>query len=93
MDFKSNLPLIPMRKGKGQEGKQAQIKEWQKYAYELPDETATREWNQKFIDRNVSLVLGPCSGLVALDIDYTMSYEETLKALPEDVPRSPLGKF
>lgn len=51
------------------DGKQPVIERWQTLQNRMPDETERRIWRKVYADGNIGLVLGPQSGLVAMDMD------------------------
>lgn len=68
----AGLPAIPLRPydfpGKGA-GKAPFIDAWSLYCTHLPTEEDQRQWVVTFPNGNVGMPLGPCSGVIALDID------------------------
>jgi putative DNA primase/helicase len=60
-----NLPVIPLLKGE----KRPAISGWQQFCDRMPTEEEQADWLSRFPDGNIGLALGPCSGLVAVDID------------------------
>jgi putative DNA primase/helicase len=60
-----NLPVIPLLKGE----KRPAISRWQEFCDRMPTEEERMDWLSRFPDGNIGLPLGPCSGLVAVDID------------------------
>lgn len=61
----AGLPVIPLRPAQ----KIPVPNAWQTYATVLPDAETQSDWLDRFGDGNMGLVLGPQSGMVALDID------------------------
>lgn len=73
---KKNLALMPVYKNK----KNPVINDWQKYSHDLPSEEELDTWTKEFKNFNCGIVLGPASGIVALDIDTDS--EDTIKLCP-----------
>lgn len=59
------LPAIPLLPGE----KKVVVRHWSTYSDKLPDAATRAEWLQTWEHGNIGLVMGPQSGLVALDID------------------------
>lgn len=61
----AGLPVIPLRV----RDKMPEIKDWPQFSVKMPDEETRAEWKRDRGEGNIGLVLGPQSGLVAMDID------------------------
>lgn len=63
----AGLPAIPLRPAQ----KMPIPNAWQTFATMLPDAETQADWLSRYGDGNMGLVLGPQSGMVAIDIDTT----------------------
>jgi len=59
------LPVIPLR----YHDKMPSINGWQLFADKFPEEEEQQAWMYNYPEGNLGLVLGPVSGLIAIDID------------------------
>lgn len=59
------LPVIPLAAGE----KRPVVGRWQQFGQRMPTEEEHKGWLAAHPEGNIGLPLGPCSGLVALDID------------------------
>lgn len=79
----AGLPVIPIRQGE----KRPSILGWQRFGDRMPDDAEQRLWLADYASGNIGLPLGPCSGLVAVDIDSTD--QRVLAAIKAVLPTSP----
>lgn len=79
----AGLPVIPLRPSQ----KIPIPNAWQTFAQTLPDDDTQADWLSRYGDGNMGLVLGPQSGMVAIDIDTT---DEALIAVIRSVAPPPL---
>lgn len=79
----AGLPVIPLRKG----DKMPELKNWPEYAIKMPDEETRQTWKETKGDGNIGLVLGPQSGLVAMDIDTVDPHIQNI--IYRILPKSP----
>ncbi len=63
--WRAGLPGIPLRP----RHKAPVPNGWQVFCSQMPDESTREAWLRMFADGNIGLPLGPCSGLVAIDLD------------------------
>lgn len=82
--FKKKLPVIPLN------GKAAYTSGWTKHSEVFPTKDEIRYYLSE-IKSSIGLVLGKCSGLIAVDIDSTN--EEELAIIHELLPESPIVKI
>src|SRR5690606_39729291 len=61
----AGLPVIPLKPRQKMPAPNA----WQAFGLAMPDEGTQQAWLSMYPDGNIGLPLGPCSGLVALDLD------------------------
>lgn len=61
----AGLPVIPLRP----RDKMPTLKDWPQFSVKMPDAETQAAWKASEADGNIGLVLGPQSGLVAMDID------------------------
>ena len=86
--FKKKIPVIPV------EMKEARISEWSKLCYEFPSKDKINKILAMFNSPSITgfaVPLGPCSGLVAVDVDSTN--DEELKIIYDLLPESPVVKI
>jgi len=76
--FEKDLVVIPLR------GKIPVINDWSRFARTRPSDLLIGSWERKHKNRNIGLLCGKLSGVVAVDIDK----EEAL----DKVPLSPVAK-
>jgi P4 family phage/plasmid primase-like protien len=79
----AGLPAIPLR----HKMKMPAIARWSEYANEMPSEELRAEWLHAYTDGNIGLPLGPCSNMLALDLDS--DDPRVLKVLMDIMPHSP----
>lgn len=79
----AGLPVIPIAPGQ----KRPLLPGWQRFADRMPNEAEQKLWLNAYPDHNMGLPLGPCSGLVALDIDT--DDEKVISAIMSVPPKSP----
>lgn len=60
---------------------------WQIFCSQMPDKDTQEAWLRSFPDGNIGLPLGPCSGLVAIDVDT--DDPKVLTLLERILPKSP----
>jgi hypothetical protein len=72
----------------GQKG--AAIKEWTKYAHQMPTLGEIDAWSNAFEETNISVMLGEISGIIALDLDATDA--RILETVMPLLPDSPVVK-
>lgn len=74
----AGLPVVPLRVKQ-----KAPIPSgWQVFCASMPDPDTQSFWMKQFPDGNIGLPLGPCSGLVAIDLDTD---EEKIRELIERI--------
>ena len=61
----AGLPVIPLKPRE----KMPWLNAWQTYGLKMPEVEEQNRWLGDFAEGNIGLPLGPCSGLVALDLD------------------------
>ena len=61
----AGLPVIPLKPKQKMPAPNA----WQSFATQMPDPGTQQSWLDQYPDGNIGLPLGPCSGLVAIDLD------------------------
>jgi putative DNA primase/helicase len=83
----TNLPVIPLIKGE----KRPAISGWQQFCDRMPTEEEQADWLSLFPDANIGLPLGPCSGLVAIDIDSDDPL--VIAAIERVLPASPWARI
>lgn len=81
--WRVGLPAIPLMAN----GKRPAINRWQIFADTFPTQDEREVWVQQFPAGNIGLPMGPCSGLVAVDVDT--EDPEILKVLDRVLPPSP----
>lgn len=79
----AGLPAIPLRPAQ----KMPIPNAWQTFATVLPDPETQTDWLARYGDGNIGLVLGPQSGMVALDID---TEDEALISVIRSVAPTPV---
>lgn len=79
----AKLPAIPLLEN----SKRPAIAGWQRYGDTFPTEDERSAWLNAFPLGNIGMPLGPCSGLVAVDIDT--EDEKVLAVLERILPQSP----
>ena len=85
--WRKKLPVIPCR------GKRAFTFGWSEFAQRFPSEAEQAEWLSSYPDCNIGLPLGPCSGLVAVDIDTDDPAEiRAIRGCLPDTPYVRVGK-
>lgn len=77
------IPFIPLK------GKIPITKSWQKHCNTLPSPSEKKLYLSK-IENSIGLPLGPCSGVIAIDIDSTD--EEEVRIIEKLLPPSPIVK-
>lgn len=82
--FDHNLIVIPVS------GKIPLIKQWQKWVYERPDDKIVSEWVKNYPKAGISLICGPSTGLIGVDIDTDDS--EIIKKIEDSLPETPVAK-
>jgi len=81
--WEAGLPGIPLRPRQ----KMPVPNGWQIYCSKMPDEATRESWVRMYADRSIGLPLGPCSGLVAVDLDTD---DPKITALIESlIPKTP----
>lgn len=86
--FKKKIPVIPV------EDKEARLSAWSELCNEFPGQQKINNILEKFKKPNITgyaIPLGPCSGLIAVDVDSTN--EEELKIIYDLLPESPIVKI
>lgn len=81
--YSQEIPFIPLN------GKIPVIKGWQKHCETLPTKEQKKIYLSKIND-SIGLPLGPCSGVIAIDIDTTDKKE--LSIITKILPTSPIVK-
>ncbi|GAA4521646.1 hypothetical protein GCM10023174_00790 [Chelativorans composti] len=81
--WNAGLPAIPLMTN----GKRPAINGWQRFADTFPTQDEREAWLKQFPSGNVGLPMGPCSGLVAVDIDT--DDKKVLEVLDRVLPPSP----
>ena len=81
--WNAGLPAIPLMN----KGKRPAINGWQRYADSFPTQEERDVWVNHFPSGNIGLPMGPCSGMVAIDIDT--DDENVLRVLDRILPPSP----
>lgn len=81
-----NWSVIPMAPTDSAEKKPAVL--WKQWQTELPSESQTRVWWQNRPDAGIAVVLGPVSGIVAIDVDGQEAYEVLIQHLGKE-PKAP----
>lgn len=61
----AGLPAMPLRP----RSKMPALNAWQSYCLTMPTEDAQAAWLKAYPENNIGLPLGPCSGVVAVDLD------------------------
>jgi hypothetical protein len=79
--WERGLSVIPLN------GKRPLVPAWQNLALRHPSDEEKALWLEKYPDCNVGLVLGPASGLVAVDVDS--EDDKVLAAVEKVFPPSP----
>jgi hypothetical protein len=79
----AGLPVIPLIKN----DKRPFLGGWQRMATQMPTDEEKAHWAVEHADCNMGLVLGPQSGLIALDIDVDDPI--VMKVLDAVLPKSP----
>lgn len=74
------IPLLPRQK-------RPAIRAWERYGSEMPSTEEKAAWIENFPMGNIGLPMGPCSGLIAVDIDT--DDEAVLRILNQVLPQSP----
>lgn len=81
--WKEGIPAIPLWR----KDKRPEVMGWQKFGAEMPDESLRNQWLSKYPEGNIGLPLGPCSGMVALDIDT--DDPKVRRVIDEVLPKHP----
>lgn len=76
--FEKDLIVIPLR------GKIPVIKNWSKFSETFPSDLLISAWEKKYKNKNIGLVCGKLSGVIALDIDKESALDKC--------PLSPVAK-
>lgn len=79
----NNLPVIPLLPRQ----KRPAIRAWERYGTEMPSADEKAAWLENFPSGNIGLPMGPCSGLIAVDIDT--DDEAVLRILDQMLPHTP----
>lgn len=79
--WENNLSIIPC------DGKATHITKWQRYSERLTTEHEIDAWERAYPDKNLTLVLGPASGIIAIDVDINDSL------ISKIVPASTVERF
>jgi hypothetical protein len=90
----NGLPVIPIAPGTKMPGEYAGnrwrgMNDWRRYSMRLPTELELDLW-QAWPDAGLGLLLGPLSGIIAVDVDTDDSY--VLQKLNKIIPPSPVRK-
>ena len=84
--FKKGLSVIPSHT----ERKGPFLKDWQTYSERMPTLEEVKDWNIKYPLKNITLMLGKASKLIALDIDF--EDEHHVNEILKMIPSSPIMK-
>ncbi len=79
----AGLPVIPLKVME----KMPVIGRWQMYSDTMPTKEEQDIWLRAFPNGNIGLPLGPCSGLVAIDLDN--EDPKVMQAISAVIPVSP----
>lgn len=77
------IPVIPLRVL----SKAPFLDEWQRFCERMPTDAEQSEWLSKHKSNNMGLPLGPCSGMVAIDVDTIDNdvYDAIMAVIPKPV--------
>ena len=81
--YAAGLPVIPLQPRE----KRPIVLGWSEYCTKMPEEALRESWISTYPDANIGLALGPCSKLVAIDIDTDRG--DVLAVLEAMLPPSP----
>lgn len=83
----AGLPAIPLRQGE----KRPFTNGWQRFCKEMPTPQEMMDWVSSSSEYNMGLALGPCSKVIALDVDY--ADESDMLAIKSVIPESPCTRI
>lgn len=83
----AGLPAIPLLARQ----KRPAVMAWANYCKQMPTEDEQRIWLEHFSDGNIGLALGPCSGMIAVDIDT--DDPKVMRILDQVLPQTPWRRY